>query len=143
MRLKLFISVAAIASLASCGKGSFETKPQIKIKSISGNVVPVNGNLNINLSYTDKEGDLSEGIIFYKPKRLNIRPYTPDYVPVTSTLPEYPKNPEGEIQLTFLWQNLHKSDQENDTISIRFAVTDKAGHASDTITTDKIVILKN
>ncbi|MEI9910542.1 MAG: hypothetical protein WDO71_13245 [Bacteroidota bacterium] len=36
---------------------------------------------------------------------------------------------------------LKESVSKNDTIVFRIAVTDKAGNKSDTITTDKIVIL--
>lgn len=105
-------------------------------------MLQLNRNLTVYITYTDKEGDLSEGKLYYKPIRLNKRPFPPDYNLDTSALPKYPKEPQGEIQVNLLYQNLHRSDLENDTIHIRFAVTDKAGHTSDTITTEKIVVLR-
>lgn len=142
MRPLLFLGIASIALLVACDKDSFETKPQIKIKSLSTHVLPLQGNLMVYITYTDKEGDLSEGKLYYKPTRLNRRPYSPDYNLDSTVLPKYPKEPQGEIQVNLLWQNLHRSDLENDTINIRFVVRDKADHVSDTITTEKIVILR-
>ncbi|MBE7172747.1 MAG: hypothetical protein INR73_19375 [Williamsia sp.] len=145
--MKLFFLVAAaVVLLSACGKDPFQTVPQIKIKSLSSTVVPLNSNLQINLGFTDKEGDISEGRLIYQPIRLNKRPLQADIPPYnidSTTLPVFPKEIEGTMQVTLLYNNLHRSDLENDTINIKFVVYDKAGHKSDTVTTDKIVVLKN
>lgn len=146
MRRNIFIPIALIIIFAACSKDSFQTKPQIKVKSMNGNVIPGGGTLNINLSFTDKEGDLSEGKLVYIPSRLNRRPLPPAIPPydsVVNPLPEFPNKSVGEIQVSLGYNYLHKSDIENDTIAIRFVAVDKAGHKSDTITSEKIVILKN
>lgn len=146
MNRKLFFSVAFIVLLVACGKDSFQTKPQIKIKSMNGNVIPGGGTLSVNLTFTDKEGDLGDGKLVYIPRRLNRRPLPPAipaYDSVVNILPKFPSKSLGEIQVSLGYNYLHKSDIENDTISLRFVAVDKAGHKSDTVTSDRIVILKN
>ena len=62
MKLALIIPVFIITAivLSACQKNKFQTRPQIKIKDINGNVVPPGGVLIIRLEYTDKEGDLGQ-----------------------------------------------------------------------------------
>ncbi len=146
MSRKFSLSLVFLCLLVACGKDSFQTKPQIKVKSMNGNVVPVGGTLMVNLSFTDKEGDLGNGKLVYIPTRLNRRPLPPAipaYDSVVNPLPEFPDKSIGEIQLSLQYSFLHKSDIENDTINLRFVAVDKAGHKSDTVTSDRIVILKN
>lgn len=147
MRRKLYLSAAVIVLLAACGKDNFETKPQIKVKSLNGNVLHLGGTLAISLTFTDKEGDISKGRFVYFPVRLNKRPLPSNITPyidsIPYALPEFPDKSQGEIQLTLQYNDLHKSPIENDTIRLRFVAIDRAGHKSDTIATDKIVILKN
>lgn len=132
--------------LLACGKDEFQTVPQVKINSLSRTVLPLNGTMQIDLNFTDKEGDISEGRLVYKPVRLNKRPLQnniPPYDTVSTPLPKFPKEVQGQIQVTFQYRDLHKSDLENDTINIRFVAYDKAGHKSDTVTTERIVVLRN
>ena len=147
MRRNLYLSVAVLALLAACGKDKFETKPQIKVKSVNTTVLPLNGTLDINLSFTDKEGDISQGKLVYYPQRLNRRalPSNVDkYLDSISLgLPKFPDETLGEMQLSLRYNDLHKSPIENDTIRIRFVAVDRAGHRSDTVNTDRLVILKN
>lgn len=146
MRPKLYLSAVAIVVLMACGKDSFQTNPQIKVKSLNNSVVPVGSSLLVTLTFTDKEGDISEGKLVYIPKRLNRRPLSsiiPPYDSVVNPLPKFPDKSQGEIQVSLPYSFLHKSDIENDTINIRFVALDRAGHKSDTVTSDRIVILKN
>ena len=63
--MKTIITVAVIIALTilACGKDRFQTVPQLKLKSRSTDVVPANGNLRLNVEYTDKEGDVSDSIL--------------------------------------------------------------------------------
>ena len=143
---KLYLFAAMAVLIMACGKDKFETTPQIKIKSVSGNVVPLNGTLTVNLSFTDKEGDISEGRLVYKVFRLNKRPLPiiiPPFDTVSTILPKFPKEVEGQIQVYLKYTDLHRSDIENDTVVMRFVAYDKAMHKSDTATSEKIVVLKN
>lgn len=139
------IVLLTIAAL-SCGKDKFKTKPQIEIKSINNNVIARNQTLTIQLRFTDKEGDLADGKFVYIPKRLNTRPLlptVPNYDSVKLVIPKFPDETDGEFAISLPWINLHKSETENDTIIMRFVVVDRAGNKSDTVSTDKLVILKN
>jgi hypothetical protein len=54
---------------------------------------------------------------------------------------EFPDKNEGEFPIYTWLFYLHQSDIENDTISFKFAVIDRAGNRSDTVSTEKIVIV--
>ncbi len=145
MNVKSVLIVAIIFILAACGKDSFQTKPQIKIKSFNGNVLPVGSELIMNLEFTDKEGDLGEGKLVYIPRRLNRRPLpqsVPGYDSVVNILPDFPNKSKGEMEIRLNYNFLHKSDIENDTIHFRFVAVDRAGNKSDTLVSDRFVILR-
>jgi hypothetical protein len=152
MKLVLAILILSVSCLfVSCSKGKFETKPRLEIKSYNTKVVPLHGQLVIHVNFFDKEGDLGGGDFFAARYRLNIRPLTGSDVNLADTLdaahgytvPVFPATDQGSIDLTFDHDSfLKESVFENDTIYFRIAVTDKAGHKSDTVSTDPIVILK-
>jgi hypothetical protein len=148
--LAIFILFTTLL-IVSCSKGKFETKPRLEIKSYSTKEVPLHGQLVIHVNFFDKEGDLGGGDFFAARYRLNIRPLTGADAHLADTLdtahgysvPVFPPTDQGSIDLTFDHDSfLKESVFENDTIFFRIAVTDKAGHKSDTVNTDPIVILK-
>lgn len=141
---RTFFFLAIAACFLACGKDKFQTKPQIEIKSINGQVLPLNAVMNIHLGFTDKEGDIGQGKLVYSFLRLNKRPLPTGITYLDSIqvdIPKFPKESLGEMQLDLKYADLHKSSIENDTIRLRFVATDKAGHRSDTLTSDKLVIL--
>jgi hypothetical protein len=145
MKFSFLLPLAFLTIFASCNKGKFTTRPQITIKSYSKKSIGNGQNLTINLQFTDKEGDIGNGEFVYIPKRLNKRPLLPtipDYDSVRLVVPTFPDETQGEYILSLPWINLHKSDQENDTIFMRFVVVDRAFNKSDTVNSDQLVILK-
>ena len=141
---RFFFFLAIAACLLSCGKDKFQTKPQIEIKSINGQILPLNAVMNVYMSFTDKEGDIGQGKLVYSFLRLNRRPLPTGITYLDSIqvdIPKFPNKSLGEMQLNLKYSDLHKSSIENDTIKLRFVATDKAGHRSDTLTTDRLVIL--
>ncbi len=149
----ILIAFFSILILVACSKDSFETKPQIEIKSASPKVVPQNGNMIINLDFTDKEGDL-DAVYIWK-TRLNklVRPTVRDSIP-PRIIPEFPKNQKGQLELNLEYQAHLLSAQtprrdpltgrlEPDTLNMRILVKDKAGNASDTAYLNNIVILRD
>ncbi|WP_162915700.1 hypothetical protein [Paraflavitalea soli] len=147
---------AGILLVLACGKDKPATKPSIKIKSVSGNIVPPSGGLQITLEFSDKEGDVNDSL-FVKKIRLNTIP------PVSGTtirdsfwlmIPDFPAKSNGEIILNLDYQNHLISAAQapndpndptkkiSDTIIMRFALQDKGGNTSDTVNTDKIVIMR-
>ena len=146
MKLSYIAVLLLVIGMIACSKDKFKTNPQIEIKDINKKTIGRTDVLKVTLKFTDKEGDLSQGKFVYIPKRLNIRPLPPlipDYDSVKITLPGFPDENNGEFVLQLPWLNLHKSDQENDSIFLRFVVVDRNDHKSDTINSDRIVILKN
>ena len=47
-----------MAFLIACNKDKFQTKPQLRIKSVNQTTVPVNGSAIFRIEFTDKEGDV-------------------------------------------------------------------------------------
>ena len=149
MKIKVIIAFIAAIVIIACNKGNYQSKPTLKIKSLNGNVIPSGATLKISIEYTDKEGDLSQDTLLSIRKRLNRRPLPSSGVigqsPDTlhNMIPKFPEKVKGEFDVSFDWAKyLHQSDFENDTIILKFVAKDRAGHISDTVSTDQIVILK-
>ena len=151
---KLLLLFAVIVTAAACDKDEFQTKPQIKIISVSNAVLPKPSTgptyTTILLGFTDKEGDVDSSLVFAR-QRLNSRNSTP----VQSekfTVPEFPDKQKGEIEVTLsgtiqLSKNFTAlripgtADQfEPDTIKVSFVLADKKGNRSDTASTTVVVI---
>lgn len=148
MKAFLVVAVCAILILVACSKNKFETTPKIEIKSYNTKIVPVGGRLVILMNYFDKEGDLGTGGFWAARYRSNLLPLPPlnDKADTLDSahgysLPDFPNKDKGEISLELDYSFLKESLSENDTIFFRIAITDKEGNESDTLTTDKIVIL--
>ena len=148
--MKKFLILCIGATLAiACNKDKFQTKPQIKVKSLSSEIVPLNSALRLVLEYTDKEGDLADSLIFVR-QRLNIKGPKIDTIPLF--IPSFPDTKEGEVQVDlryadYLTFNLPAisipgtgGQREADTLNLKFVVVDDAGNKSDTATTGVIVI---
>ena len=151
---KLLLLFAVILTVTACDKDEFETKPQIKIISVSNETLPRPSTgptyTTILLGFTDKEGDVDSSIVFAR-QRLNKR----STVPIQSEkfiVPEFPDKRQGEIELT-LSGTIHLSknftalripgtaDQfEPDTIRVSFVLADKKGNRSDSVSTTVYVL---
>ncbi|GAO43414.1 hypothetical protein FPE01S_02_05190 [Flavihumibacter petaseus NBRC 106054] len=142
-----------LSGISACGKDKFETKPTLELKSQSS-VVPFDPEIafSITMKFTDKEGDLSglrDSSIVYFPVWLNVREPQFPYPVAYSTLPEFPDNKSGEIELRLSQLDYYRDFlqtqppdvDKNDTIQFKVVVKDKAGNVSDTLTTNPIVLL--
>ncbi|MEJ7738307.1 MAG: hypothetical protein WKF97_12835 [Chitinophagaceae bacterium] len=146
MKLNSIILIITAIVLIACDKNKFETRPQLKIKSINGNVVPLGGVLIVRLEYTDKEGDLGQDTLVSIRNRLNRRPLPSGRISVDTlfnSIPEFPDKNKGEFEVKFQSASyLRQSDIENDTILFKFIAKDRGGNNSDTVSTEKIVVLR-
>lgn len=145
MIMKKILVVSTLVLLLACNKDKFQTKPQIEIVNYNTKVVGKGQQLVIDLQFTDKEGDLSEGKFVYIHKRTNRRllPVTLNYPDsVINTVPVFPDHSKGEFSLHLDYTNLQRSPVENDSIYFRFVVVDRAGNKSDTVNSDQIVVLR-
>jgi hypothetical protein len=148
-RIFIFCSLAAI--IIACSKDKFQTKPQITIKSVSSDIIPLNSGLRVLLEFTDKEGDVSDSVYFIR-ERLNQT--SPTVLPAKMYgIPDFPNTSKGEIEvdldynldLTVGMLPLSKPgttppSYQPDTMNLKFVVQDKAGNKSDTATAHVIVI---
>ena len=145
------ISIAAVLFFTvACSKDKVETKPSIKVKSLSTNPVPLGGDLSIELEFTDKEGDLQS--IFVQKIRVNKRVVPTVRDTFTLNISDFPKKQDGNLQINLFNQNQLISAQspptqvgsptgfESDSLIIRFALKDKATNVSDTIATEVIAV---
>src|SRR3954471_779168 len=98
--LLLFLSISIV--LFACDKNKFETKPQIKVKSVNEGDVSFSGTVSVTLEATDKEGDLGKGSFTYLPQLMNkrrLQPGIPPYAPITVDIPDFPNKPKTELEL--------------------------------------------
>ena len=139
--------------LAACDKGKFQTKPTLELKSMSGNVVPVDGQLLLEFDYTDKEGDVDNSI-FVKKVRLNKQQVPTIRDEFDLPVPEFPQNTQGTIQVLmdnagFLASAINPPNDpvsgkpQPDTLLLKFVLKDRAGNTSDTVTTGQVIVLRN
>jgi hypothetical protein len=153
--MKQLLAFSVIVLLAAaCSKDKFGTKPQIRVISVSNEVVPKpNPNptyTSILLGFTDKEGDVDSSLILVR-QRLNRRNTTPG-ASQKFTVPEFPNKSEGEIEIllsstTQLSRGFTPlripgtgNVNEPDTMKLSFVLADKAGNRSDTVATTVIVM---
>jgi hypothetical protein len=140
---KTFLISIIILLLAGCNKDKFNTTPSLKYKSVNKNVIGRGqGDIVFTLSFTDKEGDLTDTITIIKvvppcPDGRNssfIAPYR---------LPDFPtgKNQSGDILVTFTYDDISAiCVPRSDTAIFKFVLKDKAQHVSDTTVSEPIVI---
>jgi hypothetical protein len=152
MIMKKIIAITLLAGIVvACSKDKFQTKPQLKVKEQSTEIVPVNGNLSVTLEWTDKEGDVND-TLFITRQRVNAkgRVVFADSLP----LPTFPGGTQGEIQVDFPYTLSSSGDartsltagilpigipgtgtpprKENDTLDLKFVLKDKGKNRSDT-----------
>ncbi|HLX92808.1 MAG TPA: hypothetical protein VKR32_14075 [Puia sp.] len=142
MKFLVFASLSSVIILLSCGKG-YTTKPQIKIESIT-TLIPVNGQFQATLKFTDKQGDLGGGTFAAVRVRMNVLPApSADSLPDTylDSIPDFPNNQTGEFEFSLDANSFHEQTLRNDSLVMKFVVIDRAGNESDTVTSPLIVAL--
>ena len=140
--------------LTACHKDKFQTKPSLSIKSYNTKVVSApNGSLIVTLECTDKEGDVQDSLTIIK-TRQNIRVVPTIRDILRYKFPGFPKNTRTEIQATLDYQTIlsainppnipgsNPPQKAPDTLLLQFVVRDNAGNTSDTITSDRIIVIR-
>jgi hypothetical protein len=153
MKFTHFVLTVFVVIIVACNKDKFLTKPTISIKSLNTEFVPLNGNLIITLKCTDKEGDVQDSVIIIK-RRLNRRVVPTLRDTLRYKFPIFPNTPRTEVVATVIYPDIYSAEnppnipgtnppqKELDTLILRIAVRDKAGHTSDTITTNRIIVYR-
>jgi hypothetical protein len=151
---KLLLVAGFLVFFLACSKDKYQTKPQIQIKSINNKVVAPGGSLDVIFTYTDKEGDL-QGNIFIRKVRVNTRTVSSTlFDTLRFKIPDFPSTSKADIEVNLDYNTILSAEfppnipgsnppqKEPDTLLVKFCVTDKAGHSSDTLTSDKIVVIR-
>jgi hypothetical protein len=150
IRAILFILVTGLV-LAACKKDKFQTKPSLKLKSMNGNVVPAGASLMLEFEFTDKEGDVND-TIFVRKERINTIKTATVRDAFGLPVPSFPKNTQGTIQV-LLDHSFYLTSAINppkdaagknmpDTLMLKFALKDRAGNVSDTVTAGPVIVLR-
>jgi len=155
MKNMRYITICAgILLMLACGKDKPETKPSIKIKSVSADVIPNGGSLYVELEFADKEGDINDTLYILK-KRLNKKEVATIRDSIARKVPDFPARSRGTIELTLDYSNYLVSAQsppvvtpgppptyEPDTVKMSFVIKDKANNKSDTVTIPRLIIIR-
>jgi len=152
MQKLVFFSLIGLVILVACSKDNIETKPAISIKSIAPSRVPTGVPLEINLSFTDKQGDIDSLFI----QKIRVNQWEVPTVELTNNLiyeiPEFPEKNKGEIRVTIQYATALVAAQdppaqpdapngkEPDSLVFKFVLMDRAKNLSDTLTSDLIVV---
>jgi hypothetical protein len=140
-----YLGIASLFLLIlSCGKDTFQTRPQLTLQSVSSTVVPPQSGLQIIMRLTDKEGDFTDTVwvekITTRCPNSNFRDSLlyriPDETPRQ-------KNFDGEVVITFSYPfELQPRCTRDDTAVFSFWMKDREGNRSDTVRTQPIIILR-
>jgi|GEM_PF-187240 len=146
---KITYLIIVLIGFIACKKDNVETKPTLKLESMSSEFVPRNQNLSLTFTFTDKEGDISDSIFMIR-TRLNRRgPLTRAAIPYK--VPEFPSKSKGEIVLELDYRldittgipalsvQGNNTQREPDTLQLKFVLRDKAKNLSDTAVANVIV----
>jgi len=143
MRYPILFSILLLVLSTSCNKDKFSTTPSLKFKSVNTTQLHNQELLRFTLSFTDKEGDLTDSI------------FVQEIVPKCSNsnfdglfaLPAFPttKDQKGDINVTFGYNvsgysSISPKCQKNDTAVFRFVLRDNAHNASDTVSSPPVIL---
>lgn len=153
MKTRISLIALIVFAVIACGKDRFQTEPQLKLKSRSTDIVPVNGSLRIDIEYTDKEGDVTDSLLVVR-ERLNVR--GPAVLPASPYgIPDFPHTDKGEFELTLNYQfglvfglgpiritGSNPIRNEIDTLRLKIVARDRAGNKSDTLVVDNVYVTR-
>jgi len=128
---------AVLTLLYACGKGKFTSKPQLTFLKADSYDVARGQLITFRLEFTDKEGDLTDSIfIRSSAKGCNASNRTLGY-----PVPAFPAV-NGQFVSGFVAMPSPACGRP-DTTTYYFWIKDKAKNVSDTISTDKPLIIRN
>lgn len=139
---KIFPLIFTAVFMTACEKTSMQSKPVLKINSISSNQILAGDDLQIKLQLSDQEGDFLDTIWFKKTTTRCLRSNFSDssLLQIPSDLPRT-KNFSGELIVTLNYSvALQPRCFSSDTAVFSFWVKDEQGNKSDTVKTSSIII---
>lgn len=144
MKAKILIVgfITGTIILAACKKDAYTTKPQLKFKSASSDLVLSSQSLVFTLELTDKEGDIVDSSYLYSEKisRHCADELAADSLKMPTSLPT---SKDIKVDVLFTYDTPPKcvaNSAVDDTCYFRFWFKDKAGNISDTVTSGTVII---
>jgi hypothetical protein len=139
-----FLTGLLLMTIISCGKDTFQSKPQLTLESVSSTTVPPNSGLQIRMRLTDKEGDFVDTIwvskVTTRCPNSNFRDSLLYRIPGDAPRT---KNFDGEVLISFSYAiELAPRCTRPDTAVFSFWMKDEKGNRSDTVRTPRIIILR-
>ena len=149
MKIVALLLGFSILFFMACKKDKFTTEPQLKFKSISPTTAIKGNIINLNVSFTDDEGDIQDSVIIVT-KKYNIGGgilsadtvglrMDPNGIPVARDGDLNVKFGYGEFITGTFFLNLESVDRE---VSFGLIIGDKAGHRSNYVESDKVMLKK-
>lgn len=151
MQKLVLYSALCLIVIAACSKDKYQDKPTIEIKSISPTYVSAlsGATTQIEMEFTDKQGDLDSVYLFKERLNIRVKPIFGPFIPYP--IPEFPEKSKGVLKVTLKNTELVATQipdskpgepfgKEPDTIQFKIIVKDKSGNVSDTITTEQLII---
>ncbi|MDB5191622.1 MAG: hypothetical protein JWQ96_1185 [Segetibacter sp.] len=148
MTTKILFSFFVMVVLAACNKDEYQSKPQLTVKSINTKTLSPNQTLRFTLEVTDAEGDIQDTIwVSEVVRNCSQSGFAAKYPVPTFT---GTKNFKAEIDVCFSYCSQCECPiitgprclNRNDSAVFRFALKDKAGNISDTISSETVVITR-
>ena len=151
MRYSIVIIIISF-TLFGCTKEKFSTIPKLKYLSVNATQFVEGNEIVFKLSFTDAEGDLSDSL--YVEQVPDLTCSRASVLGTMHAIPSFPlsKNIQGEIIVKKGYRvspprgdNYNVTEPQcdrNDTCYFRFVLKDKAQNKSDTISSEKIVLIK-
>ena len=146
----IFIALlGGLLGVIGCGKsGNFPTTPDLKYQSVYPMELSSMDSVAITCSFRDQEGDI-QGSVWYKVNNLTTPANTTEFDNYGHDVPKFPeqKNMEGTI-ITILKPGVDFSVGStqgggSDSIYFELYLKDVAGHISDTVRTDTVLVHAN
>jgi hypothetical protein len=149
--MKSFVTILAITGIliTGCGKDSSNSKPTLKLESVSSEIVPQNSDLRVEFSFEDAEGDL-DSVYMYK-VRVNKLKVTTLRDTLKYAVPANESTKSGTLRIDLDYQNHlisaltppgSGSNREPDSLVIKFIAKDKAKNISDTVSSPLITVIR-
>ena len=149
--MKSLVTILTLSGilLYGCSKDSSNSKPILKLESVSSEVVARNSDLRLEFSFEDGEGDL-DSVYMYK-TRVNKLKVTTLRDTLKYMVPENQNTKSGTLRIDLEYQNHLISaltppgsgtNREPDSLIIKFIAKDKAKNVSDTISSPLITVIR-
>ncbi len=145
-RYSIPVMLLALFMWMGCGKSNnYPTIPDLKYNSIYPHDLSTADSVAITCSFKDKEGDI-QNAIWYKVYNITTPEHTTEFDDYRHDVPNFPaqRNMEGTI-ITILKPGVDFSvgtaqGGGSDSVYFELFLKDAAGHISDTIRTDTVLV---